>query len=61
MTTDRPYRLALDLPAAVEELRANSGTQFDPVVVEALIEIVARWDRPNWTIDADSGVLAPVP
>jgi putative nucleotidyltransferase with HDIG domain len=61
MTTDRPYRLALDLPAAVEELRANSGTQFDPVVVEALIEIVARWDRPNWTIGADSGVLAPVP
>jgi HD-GYP domain-containing protein (c-di-GMP phosphodiesterase class II) len=37
MTTDRSYRRAMPLGAAVAELRSASGTQFDPVVVEALI------------------------
>ena len=41
MTTDRPYREAMTVAAAVEELRANAGTQFDPRVVEALIAMVA--------------------
>lgn len=36
MTTDRPYRRAMSEEAALEELRANSGTQFDPRVVQAL-------------------------
>jgi HD-GYP domain-containing protein (c-di-GMP phosphodiesterase class II) len=37
MTSDRSYRKALPQETAVAELRAGSGTQFDPVVVEALI------------------------
>jgi HD-GYP domain-containing protein (c-di-GMP phosphodiesterase class II) len=37
MTTTRPYRKAMPIAAAVAELRDNSGTQFDPVVVEALL------------------------
>lgn len=37
MTTDRPYRRAMSHELAVEELRANAGTQFDPRVVDALI------------------------
>jgi hypothetical protein len=40
MTTDRPYRAALSLDAAIEELRANAGTQFDPAVVDCLVELV---------------------
>ena len=36
MTTDRPYRSAMPLEKALGELRANSGTQFDPGCVEAL-------------------------
>src|SRR5919201_4495901 len=35
MTTDRSYRRARSREAALEELRACSGTQFDPRVVEA--------------------------
>ncbi len=35
MTRGRPYREKLSIPEAVEELRRNSGTQFDPMVVEA--------------------------
>jgi hypothetical protein len=36
MTSDRPYRDALDFDAALAELRRNAGTQFDPAVVGAL-------------------------
>jgi HD-GYP domain-containing protein (c-di-GMP phosphodiesterase class II) len=37
MTSDRPYRRALSRADAVEELRRNAGTQFDPRVVQALL------------------------
>ncbi|HEX6117411.1 MAG TPA: HD-GYP domain-containing protein [Solirubrobacterales bacterium] len=40
MTTDRSYRTAMSREAAIEELRACSGTQFDPGVVEVLVSIV---------------------
>jgi HD-GYP domain-containing protein (c-di-GMP phosphodiesterase class II) len=42
MTTSRPYRDALPVAAAIDELRENAGTQFDPVVVDVLL---ARLER----------------
>jgi HD-GYP domain-containing protein (c-di-GMP phosphodiesterase class II) len=42
MTTDRPYRAALSLEQALAELRAHAGTQFDPAVVDALVDVVRR-------------------
>jgi HD-GYP domain-containing protein (c-di-GMP phosphodiesterase class II) len=44
MTSDRPYRRALPAEVAYEELRRNSGTQFDPRVVDALL---AEQDAPQ--------------
>jgi diguanylate cyclase (GGDEF)-like protein len=41
MTTDRPYRTAMEPDAALEELRNCAGSQFDPRVVEALCASVA--------------------
>ena len=41
MTCDRPYRAAMPAGAAIEEIRAGSGTQFDPSVVDALVEVLA--------------------
>ena len=41
MTSDRSYRKALPVAVAIEELRANSGTQFDPDVVDALVASIA--------------------
>jgi HD-GYP domain-containing protein (c-di-GMP phosphodiesterase class II) len=41
MTTDRPYRDAMPIDAALEELRECSGTQFDPEVASALERIVS--------------------
>ncbi|MBK5219179.1 MAG: GAF domain-containing protein [Thermoleophilia bacterium] len=37
MTSNRSYRRAMDLEAAIAELEGNAGTQFDPVVVTALV------------------------
>jgi diguanylate cyclase (GGDEF)-like protein/putative nucleotidyltransferase with HDIG domain len=36
MTSDRPYRTAMPATDAIAELRRNSGSQFDPAVVDAL-------------------------
>lgn len=41
MLCDRPYRRALSLPEAVEELRQSAGSQFDPVLVELFVELVS--------------------
>ena len=39
MTTNRSYRKAMSPAEALDELRSCAGTQFDPTVVEALVEI----------------------
>jgi diguanylate cyclase (GGDEF)-like protein len=40
MIASRPYRAALEQDDAVAELRALSGTQFDPQIVEALLDLL---------------------
>jgi putative nucleotidyltransferase with HDIG domain len=40
MRSDRSYRKALSRETALAEISANAGSQFDPRVVRALIEIV---------------------
>ncbi|PIV21168.1 MAG: phosphohydrolase [Deltaproteobacteria bacterium CG03_land_8_20_14_0_80_45_14] len=42
MTTDRPYRKAMEKEAAIEELKRCSGTKFDKGVVEAFIQAYRR-------------------
>jgi putative nucleotidyltransferase with HDIG domain len=42
MTTSRPYRAPLSSDIALAELRANEGTQFDPLVVSAAIAALSR-------------------
>ena len=37
MVSDRPYRAAMSHTDAVEQLRLNAGSQFDPRVVDALL------------------------
>jgi HD-GYP domain-containing protein (c-di-GMP phosphodiesterase class II) len=38
MTTDRPYRAALDATAVRKELLRFRGTQFDPEICDALLK-----------------------
>ncbi len=42
MTSDRPYRKALSHEIAIQEIRDHSGTQFDPQVAAAFIEICSE-------------------
>jgi len=42
MTTNRPYRRAMSMETALEELWANAGKQFDPLVVTAVSNVVRR-------------------
>ena len=42
MTSDRPYRPALTKKEAIEELRRNAGTQFDPEVVQAFLRVLKK-------------------
>jgi PAS domain S-box-containing protein/diguanylate cyclase (GGDEF)-like protein len=49
MTSDRPYGKKLTPEEAVEEIRRNAGTQFDPGVVEAFAAVLAEgsWERAS--------------
>jgi putative nucleotidyltransferase with HDIG domain len=42
LTSDRPYRKGVAQEKAIEVLKQNSGTQFDPKVVEALITLAEK-------------------
>jgi HD-GYP domain-containing protein (c-di-GMP phosphodiesterase class II) len=47
MTSDRPYSPARSPEEAIEELRRTAGTQFDPRVVEAFIDV---WDQNGFAL-----------
>ena len=47
MVLDRPYRKALPVSQALDELRRVAGTQLEPELVEAFIRAVERQKRPE--------------
>ncbi|NTW71556.1 MAG: response regulator [Eubacteriaceae bacterium] len=48
MMSHRPYRPALGIDVALEEIKRNSGKLYSPEVVEACIEL---FKNPNYSID----------
>jgi response regulator RpfG family c-di-GMP phosphodiesterase len=42
MTSDRPYRKGLNMDVVIDEIHQFSGTQFDPTVADAFLEIAER-------------------
>jgi HD-GYP domain-containing protein (c-di-GMP phosphodiesterase class II) len=61
MTTDRAYRSALSLEDALEEIRRGAGSQFDPVVAEALIVVARREAAAHGSTSAPAARPAPLP
>ena len=59
MTTDRSYRAKLSHADAIAELRRCAGTQFDPVVVAALLAVVGSGPEPADRGDAPAPAAAP--
>jgi diguanylate cyclase (GGDEF)-like protein/putative nucleotidyltransferase with HDIG domain len=58
MTSDRVYRPSIGAGAAREELRRHAGSQFDPRVVEAFLEMLARLDEDEG--EGEDGTVAPL-
>lgn len=48
MTSFRPYRVALGIDAAVEEIRNGRGTLYDPAVVDNCIRALEKADFKFW-------------
>jgi putative nucleotidyltransferase with HDIG domain len=46
MTSDRPYRRALTIAEAAEELSRCSGSQFDPSIVKAFLKVIKKVTLP---------------
>jgi diguanylate cyclase (GGDEF)-like protein/putative nucleotidyltransferase with HDIG domain len=42
MSSDRPYRKALHSQDVIAEIKNHSGTQFDPLVVQAAVRVIER-------------------
>jgi hypothetical protein len=45
MTTARPYRGPLSRQAAIDEIRNNAMTQFDPRVVASFLQVMEEWSK----------------
>ena len=45
IASHRPYRPSLGLSKAFNELRDNSGSRYDPVVVDACLELMAEREK----------------
>jgi HD-GYP domain-containing protein (c-di-GMP phosphodiesterase class II) len=55
MTSDRPFRAALPVTAALTELIRGAGSGFDPGVVGALLELAVERRLGINALDSSSG------
>lgn len=56
MTSDRPYHRAMSESAAMEELARNSGTQFCPYTVRALLTVL----RDRRAVEEEGAKVVPL-
>jgi HD-GYP domain-containing protein (c-di-GMP phosphodiesterase class II) len=42
LTSDRPYRQALNREYAIEMIKQGCGSQYDPEIVQAFLEVMAQ-------------------
>jgi len=61
MSTNRAYRMALPLEAAIRELQLNSGSQFDPETVAVFLKMIAEGKHDGALLATNAGWLAADP
>jgi HD-GYP domain-containing protein (c-di-GMP phosphodiesterase class II) len=62
LTSRRPYRGPLEVERAVAEIRRNSGKQFDPDCVEAMLRVLRRQGAlPSLELATGVPAMAPEP
>ena len=59
MTSDRPYRAALSETEAVRRLAAGAGSQWDPRITAAFLELMAPGAAPQGPPDPPPAVRSP--
>lgn len=57
MASNRPYRKCMSLNMIIDELKKNSGKQFDPEVVEAYLDICSETVEPRKTSSSDRSLI----
>ena len=57
MTTHRPYRPAIGIGGALEELKKGSGTLYDPQAAAACVEVVTKQDKRIMVVDDENPIL----
>jgi HD-GYP domain-containing protein (c-di-GMP phosphodiesterase class II) len=55
MTSRRPYRAASSREHACEEIARNSGTQFDPFLVDTFLMVIRRSSEEEYSDWTDAG------
>ena len=61
MSRGRGYRRGVSAEVALEEVARHSGTQFDPAVVHALLDVLTDDERQATGNGAGRGLRAPLP
>lgn len=60
LTTNRPYKRAWSHPAALDWIRARSGTHFDPDVVNAFLARREEFDSVRQRLADDPSEIGPI-
>jgi putative nucleotidyltransferase with HDIG domain len=53
LTSDRPYRVGMPIEQAISIIKKGSGTQFDPKVVEAFLELLEDKSLEKHVLQSD--------